>query len=108
MSSDPTIKTIIPVSTVTMAAYLPDTSNHIDRRIVPVVCFSLEEDSDSIDGQIVAGELIVEASYVGVEEGFGKFLGYYHSANDAAVAIEAQKIEAINSLHLRGHSARAF
>ena len=89
MPSDLTIKMIIPISPPTWAAYLPDAKNDIDSRIAPIVCLSLKADSDEIDGQIVAGELIVEASYVDKEDGFGKFLGYYHSKRAAKEAIEA-------------------
>ena len=91
------IKTIIQPAVPLFAAFLPDKTNDIEFRIVPVVCLSLvtfdNGDPDEVIGQIVAGNAIVETTYVDEDEGFGKFLGYYPSEELAKVSVLAALAE---------------
>jgi len=92
-----TIKTIITPNRESFAGFLPDKENEIDFKVVPVVCWSLlafdNGDPDEVIGQIVAGDAILEVTYVDEDEGFGKFLGYFYSEEAARVSILAAVAE---------------
>ena len=94
-----TIKTIIPPSVPSFAAFMPDKESDIDLKIVPIICWSLisfadEGQPDEVIGQIIAGDAVLEVTYVDEDEGFGEFLGYFYSEGAARVRILAAVAEA--------------
>lgn len=86
------IKTIIPVGAQEyFAAYLPDRKNSIEPRIEGIVCWSLisfaSDSPDEVVGQIIIKDQVVEVTYPDGEDGFGEFLGYFKSIEEAGAAI---------------------
>lgn len=95
---DTTIKTIIPTGRDYYAAFCSDDAEDIPRRIERVVCWSLlsfnDDDSpDEVVGQIIVGSTIMEVTVVDEEEGFGAFLGYFDSPEDATTALMQAEAE---------------
>lgn len=93
-----TIKTIIPAGGDYYAAYCSDEEEDIESRIEKVICWSLltfedDETPDEVVGQIIVGSTIMETTVVDEEDGFGAFLGYYMSEDDADVALRLAEAE---------------